>query len=352
MTRVPRQVVGAGGVQVVDDRTTTYSALVVGRVVDVHGTPLPDVRVVCDRVGTHVRRVAGGLFVVSGVASRVLPDLATAADSLTLRLAGHRRPLLSIVVPLPQGTALPVLRGDVYLPAGAASVSGQVRRLDLTRAPIADATVRAVADAAVPGLHPLALRTAVRGDHSAGTTTLRAATVTSLAAATSVPEGARPGQTVLDLVSNAGVAAGVVLRLNSGAGEHYGLVREVMDGLVILTAPLSAGVPTGGPAEAVSITATGPNRTLARDALVGDGLLTLDADLTAEVVEIVDGTTREVHAVGARSGPDGFFRLSGIRALPVVAFKATASGLSGSQPASVRSLDEGTTNHVDLDVQP
>jgi hypothetical protein len=352
VTTVPRQVLEAGGVWVVDDGTTTYAALAVGRAVDIHGDPLPIADVRCTRAGSGTRVASGGQWVVSGETARVLPNLATAPDVLRVVLRVPGRPEVTVDVPVPQGADLPVQHGDVHVPARPVAFAGQVRRLDLTHAPIAGALVRSVVDAAVPGLVPLTLRSGLWAAHAALTTTLRAVTVTPTVPATAVPGGARAGDTILALVSTTGVVPGAVVRFAPGEREHFGVVRELIDGLTVLAAPLSAGVPPGGEARVVTVAPAGPTRFLARAGEAGDGLLALDADLPGAVVQLVDATAVEVHALGVRTDAAGFYRVSGVRAMPLVALKASATGLASTQPATVCRVDEHTLNTVDLGVQP
>ncbi|MGH3372305.1 MAG: hypothetical protein ACRDPR_20150, partial [Nocardioidaceae bacterium] len=330
----------------------TYAALVVGRAVDIHGDPLPVVDARCTRGGTRTRLASGGQWVVSGETARVLPNLATAPDVLRVILTVRNRPALTVDVPVPQGAVLPVQHGHVYVPARPVAIAGQVRRLDLAHAPIADALVRSVVDAAVPGLIPLALRTGLWAARPALTTTLRTATVTPTVAATALPGGARAGDTVFVLANTTGVVAGAIVRFTPGLREHYGVVRELIDGVTVLSAPLSASVPPGGEARVVTVAPTGPTRSLSRPGEAGDGLLALDADLPGDVVRLVDATALEVHAVGARTDATGYYRLSGVRGVPLVALRASAVGLASTQPATVCRVDEHTLNDVDLGIQP
>jgi hypothetical protein len=333
---------------IVRDRTWVYQALVVGRAVDVQGRAVGDLTLTCDRPNTRVRTAGGGQFVVAGDGALVFPNLANAADTVRVVLSAPPRAPFPVDVPVPQGASLPVDAGTVTLPGVPVSLAGRVRRRDLNAAPIADALVAFVPDAAVPGLHPLVLRTPVVVERPA-TSAVRAVTLTPVAAATTCPAGARAGEHVLTVASTVGIGTGTVLRFTPGVREHYSPVAEVVAGQVVLAAPLSASVPPGGEARAFTVTPTGPARQLARPAVAGDGLLALDADLVADVVRLVD----EVYAVGALTDTAGFYRLAGLRGVPAVAVKATATGLAGTQAPTVWRVDErADPNLLDLTVVP
>jgi hypothetical protein len=334
--------------------TFVHQALVVGRAVDVHGRVVGGLTVACDRANTAVRVASGGEFVVAGDAARVFPNLANAPDSVRVVLSAPARADHPLDVTIGQGASLPVDVGNVALPAVPVSLAGRVRRRDLSLAPVADALVGYVPDTAVPGLFPLALRTPLASPHPA-TSEVRAATVAPTAAPTTCPAGARAGERLLVPAATAGIGATTVLRFTPGIREHYAVVAEVVAGYVVLQAPLTASVPPGGEVGAVSATPNGPTRTLARDAMAGDGLLTLDGDVVGDAVRIVDANTSaiEVYASGARTDAAGFYRLAGIRGVPAVAVKATVTGLAGTQDPTVWRVDErADPNLLELTVQP
>jgi hypothetical protein len=330
-------------------RLDVYDVLVAGRAVDGRGDPLTGVRVECDRPGTRTRIASGGQFVVAGVAGLVFPHLATAADSVTVRLEAPGRETFELAVPLVAGSVPPVLLGDVAIPGPAVGVAGQVRREDLSQDPIPGALIRFVTDASVPGLFPLALRIGVPGARAA-TTTVRATTVASAGAPVTCPAGARAGDEVL---AATGIAAGTILR--AGPREQYLQVRAVVGDLLLLTRPLAASLAPGATLEPVTITPTGPTRTVVRPPAAGDCLVALDADLTADTVRVTDGVTGETtdHATGARADAAGFYQIGGVRGVDAVAVKATAAGLAGAQPPTVWRPDESRpVNPLDLSVRP
>jgi len=351
VTGVPR-LVAEQAVWVVDDRVSVLQVIVVGRAVDVHGAPIPGARIRCARPGAEVSAPGGEFLVVSGDPAIVLPSWATAPDALDVVVSAAGRQPSTITVPIPQHAMLPILLGDVVLTAQRVSVAGRTRTADAQRDPVANALVRFVADPAVAGLHPLGLRAPLVAALPAAGTSVRAATVAPLAPTTTVPAGARAGDRVVTLASSAGITGGTRLRFTPGRREHYAIVREVVGGLLVLESPLSASVPTGGPARAVDVAGTGPTAALARDAAPGDGLLLLNQDLDAEVVELVAPTGAHVAAVGARSDADGYFSLPGVRGVADIAVNAEAAALASTQGPLILRVDETRTNQVDIGVIP
>ena len=351
MTIVARHVPEAG-VWVVDDRHAVVKAIVVARPVDIHGAPLAGARIDCARPFTRHTPPGREYVSVFGDVDVVLPNLSTAASTLPIELSAPGRQTVQRTVAIPQNANLPIQLGDVYLPATPVAVAGQVRVADLDRAPIADARVTCVVSASVPGLTPLALRHSLTVDHPQVGTTVQAATVATLAPATTTAAGARSGDHVVSVANTAAMAPGVMLRFVPGAREQYAVIKEVIGDLVVLTTPLPAAVPPNGAVQAVALTPTGPARQLARTALAGDGVVALNTALGGEVVQISGPATLEIRAVGARSDAGGFFVLPGFRGLPDVAINATATGLSSTQPPIVLRVDEARTNQVVIDVTP
>ena len=356
ITPVPRAVPGPDLTRpywVVDDQSTRIAALVILRATGEDGQALADVRAQCDRAGTTVRVVEGGYVVVIGMPARVFPGLATGPDALTIVLTAPGREVLRLPVTIPQGAALPIQLGDVVAPGRAVTLAGQVRRLNAAAPPIPEALVSCLSDAAVPGLHPLALRQPLRTAAPAGTA-VTPSTVTEAGTTRTVTAPAPAGTDTLALSSRAGLGPGVTIRVGTPDRAQLVEVAEVVPpiagaGLVRLARPLLATAPDGSPARRATVAAAGAPVGLLRDAHPGDGVLSLVADLAPDFATVGG----ETYPCGAVADASGYYRLPGVRGFASIAVKATAAGLAGSQPVTVHVPDcRRPTNTLDLSVKP
>lgn len=338
---------------VVDDVSTRIAALVILRAVGEDGQPLDGVRAECERDGTATRGYEGGYVVVVGRPDRVFPGLANGPDALTIHLSAPRREVLSLPVSVPPNAVLPLRLGDIALAGLPVTLAGQVRRLNAAAPAVPGALVSCLADAAVPGLHPLALRTPLRAAVTAGTA-VTPASITEAGATLSVTVPAPAGTSVLTLNSRAGLSNGVTIRIGTPDRAQLAEIAEVVPptagaGDVRLVRPLLVTAPDTSPVRRATVSAAGAPVNLARDARAGDGVLSLVADLAPDFATVAG----ETYPCGAVCDGGGYYRLPGVRGFTAVAVKATATGLAGTQPATVVTPDyRQSTATVDLGVKP
>jgi hypothetical protein len=341
---------------VVDDETTIYQAIVVGRVLDeVTGTACrepvtltaartaggPPATVLAPRILTD------GYFCVAAYAELVFVDPTVAHQiHLTFSAAGYRPAELMVAMPplssYPTELAAPVLlrplpirlQGRVTLPGGGPLHPALVELgMDLTAVP-------------PPADRLVGLRSALGSGHP-GPSPGPAASLHPL----SFNGGPRhvvvlvPGGTqVVKLDDRTGLTAGDILYLGDeaiGDGQFrviaaLGPSIQASPGDVTLANPVLGDQAVGTPAR--GLTPTGAALGLSRAADAGDGVIfaaTLQP-VVADAISIVDpvGGRDESALVGATTDVDGYYRFDGVGRLPDLVVSAAGTGAAAGHVAA------------------
>jgi hypothetical protein len=309
---------------VMDDVTIVYQALVIGSIVDeVTGLPLESpFAVAVDRPDVQARGIPGGLFVVSGYADRVFPDLATTSYSLSLTITADGYRPATVPVTIPVAATLPVSLSPVSLRPSAVRLQGRVVK-ESDRTPIAGASVACTTS------QVLALRTPCYFDHAA-LTTVSARPLSPAGPPRQLTGGAVSGSTILTLNNPAGLASGQVLLVGDGVRNDYGIIGAPGPGPAQVTLKYGLGrtYAAGAAVQAVTPGGVSGSAHLARDVNAGYGVLLLDAPLSANTIAIEDGPRLEYHALNAISDGAGYYRLDGIGGITALDLKASAGGFT------------------------
>jgi hypothetical protein len=350
---------------VVEDRTLTYQALVVGQAVDeLTGRPPAGpvrVRVTLRLAGSAVPlgdgRLApvagdGGGFALAGVAGDVF--LAGNAYEVDLSVTAEGYLTSSAVVAVPAGTTQfprPGVRVELRRPA--VRLAGRVmKRRSTTPKPVA-ATVQVIAPAGLVGLgRPLAFT------HRAATPAAPVVPVAiqPLGADLRLLEDAVAGATRLRLGDRTGLGvAGTVVQLGLGPEAEYAVVDALeppagpgRSGPVRLRAPLARrhrpGTPT--PVRRATVTTLGAGTALARDAFAGDEVAFLQsATAFAAPATVQVGTGAEAEylpLVPTRATTSaGSYRLG-----PVGRATSLTVSAAGPDPDNPMVQLSGTAEHV------
>jgi hypothetical protein len=339
----------------VPDITVTLSAIVAGRVLDgvtgrAPGTP---VRVDLVRDGAVVVLLQDGWYGVVGYLERVLPGHADTDHELRLAFSAEGyRSVEERAVPVPRGHALPVAVPDVLLRPLPVRLRGRVTVSSLDPDPVDGARVRVTGDV---GADLVALREPLLRSHPAATP------VRGLAAGGPVRQltaAVDAGATELALNDASGL--GPVVGVGGPATVELAAVSVVgpAAGRITLAGPLRRRAPAGAPVRGFG-TAGSPWQATAREADAGDGLLRLVDPVpagTPDAVRIgVAGAAAEYRAVGAVSGPDGYYSLAGVGGVTAIRVTADAGGGGaggGAAPPVRWVIEYGAVNVVDLRLAP
>jgi hypothetical protein len=339
----PHVVLHAGrGYRVVDDVTTIYRALAMGRAVDGMLSRQP-VAPADQRPTTAVSvRVAQ-----AGLRAVVLPDASfgLAGDPRRLEPGGPLTLDLHVSAPgyepvarqtqIPGGAALPYqLQPALVLERRPVRLQGRVTANRGDYPGIQGARVRVVGPPQPelppqPPSQPHALGVPLALAHAAGAA-VEPVPLTATAAnrnlVAPVPAGAT--QAVLD--NRLGLAIGSVLRFGQEPGADYAEVANPAPpgapGVVVLRTPLHRAFPDATPVRNMTVGPAGPATTLARQARPGTAVVVLNAQVAADHVRIEPGTARvEYAAVGTWTRAGGFWRLDGIGDVAEVALRFSAA---------------------------
>lgn len=334
------QIVTAGHIyHVVDDVTTTYQALIIGRARDeITKEPLAvALDVHTNLTGVLVKTAAAGYYCVAGRAHLLFPDQ-TVAHEVVVSLAAARYRTVTHNVVIPAAPTFPVYAADVLLRPQPVRLQGRVMEDGSKRTPVAGARVEVIDPSSpLPAEHVVALRTSLGFDHDTVGVTVRGRPFNGTGAVRALHHAAPGGATQVMLTDRTGLAGNPILRFGLADGPivEYSVVDAVSNdppnlaqpGQITLRTPLTHTHPAGTPVEPVTPGAITTTAQLARPAQAGDGLLILDTAVTEPTIEIDDPSApREIHQLGAVTDATGFYRLDGIGRLSKIRLHVTAAG--------------------------
>jgi hypothetical protein len=340
---------------VVEDRLSVYSVLLFGRIRDVvtnRGVRSPvRARATIGGIPLDVIAGANGFYCVSGYAERVFPDLANSQYSIELVVSALGYAERTRRINVLAGSTLPIKR-DVEIRRLPVSVRGRVVK-GTTATP--DAVVSLLPASATR--HPLAVRSGLHFDHSAGTP-FRTRDVAPGATYT-LDEDAWAGDSSVVLGSTANLQSGDVLLLDPPRATEFVILADFLGGgRVGLRAPLTRSFRDGTPAQLATFSqpagAANVQGTLVDRPRRGDGVVVAQPQpsqttaITASTVEIAAGTARREHqTLNVTSDPDGFYRLDNVAGVTVLRLQARSS--AATPPTVVWTLDyDAAVNAVDL----
>lgn len=268
--------------------------------------------------------VSGGALVITGAPHLVRSNLATAPLDLTIDLLREGRPPQRIQLTIPMGSVLPYTAPPIAVTATTITLIGRVTEADFPNAPIPGAAVN-IAGAGV-GTQLVALNVPLANDHPSGTA-MRARTLTS-GPSTTLVAPARAGDRALVVAATAGIASDDVLAI----GADLLVAAGINGSLVLLRTPVVVSAPAGATVTRQVVGPSGPPVAMLRAAIAGDGLLPTSGNLTAAVIEVVDGVATEYRRTAVITDADGRWSLSGVRGIPEVRLTTTATGFLDDGP--------------------
>ena len=272
--------------------------------------------------------VTGGHLVLTGRPERALPDLATHAYAVAVRLVRPGRTVEDVIIDIPALTPLPFTAPALTVASAVIAVQGRITRRAFPQLPIPGARLTFGGPATVP---LVALVVPIGAAHAAGTTVRER--VLTAGAATTATQTTLGGSLALPLASTAGITAGTILAI----GDQYATVAALLGGgVVALRVPLAATVRAGSPVTLTTVGATASTTTLSRSAQPGDGVLLTAGALADSVVEIVDASATEYRTNALVADADGRWRLSGVRGVPELVITTAASGFLTAGPTTYR----------------
>jgi len=305
---------------IADDFASVYQALVTGSLAEeADGAKIErDVTITADVPGITALATTGGFFVAAGY-----PDLLSFPLNLTLTFSAPGFDATSRVVVIAANSVVDL--GIVALRRKPVRLQGRV--LDaITRAPIGGALV-----VSAPG-DAVALRTPLHFDHAAGIA-VNQRSLNPAGAATQLTAIAPAGVDALDVASAAGIAVNSIVRIGTDALAECVVVASVNGSQIGLTAPLRRSFAAVATVQMVTSGAIGSTQNLARQANAGDGLLLLTGPMTADAVEIADGSATEYAFAGALTDAQGFYGLDAIGGVASIDLRASAGGFNPLQAA-------------------
>jgi hypothetical protein len=327
---------------VVDDCTTIYWAVLTGAVTDeiLGEFYSPNFTVEVARPDLGTKTTANGLFAVTAYPDRSFPQLATTSYTvnLVLRAPGFRD--FNVAATIPVNATFPVVIPPVAMRRLPVRIQGRVVN-DVTRAPVAGASVFSVDDPMTPPLvHTTALRSPLYFAHATGVSA-QLVTIASMGGATLTADSA-VGAHVLDLSTRAGLGPGSILQLSNmskliveyAVVDHLGTGPAAGPGEVFLRNAMNRSYPAGLPTTVrfVSAMLVGAPATLSVDADAGDGVLRATQLLNGATLAVEPGTlSEEYHEVGALTDPDGYYGLDGIGRVQEIFLKASQGALQQTQ---------------------
>src|SRR5262245_59846465 len=113
---------------VVDDCTTSYAAVVTGRVTDeILGEFVSsDFEVTVSREGLTSTTTTTGLYAVTAYPDQAFPNLSVASDAVDLQISAVGFRIGALHVTIPQNATFPVIAADVALRRSPVSIQGRV----------------------------------------------------------------------------------------------------------------------------------------------------------------------------------------------------------------------------------
>lgn len=329
---------------VVDDLTLTRRVLLMGRVVDeLTGRGLT-CSLATEPAGFSVRVVEGGWYAVSGYPELAFPRRATSAYAVRLSVEAVGYTRATTLVGIPAGSRFPLNLPELRLRPLPVRLQGRVTDENDPFPPIPGARVFAQE----PVRHAVLLRRPIRRNRAVGTA-VREVQVTAVAVvgpAKSLAAPAAREDLRVRLNDRQGVLAGRLLRIGDPRLGELAEIQSVspnpadlsLPGDVVLTLPLSRGFPVGTPCtESAVAVVNPPDKHCNRTAVAGEAMVLLDADLTASVVELTDGThPSEYHDLGALTDADGYYAADGFGGVVAVDMNVSATGFT--TPAAPRTV--------------
>jgi hypothetical protein len=329
--------------KVVDDCTTSYAAVVTGRVTDeILGEFVSsDFQVTVSRQGLMSTTTTTGFYAVTGYPDQAFPNLSTASDAVDLQFSAAGFRSGGLHVPIPQHATFPVIAADVSLRRLPVSIQGRV--VDKTnRNPISGALVLSIDNPiSPPAIHAIALRSPLYLPH-ANAIQVQNVTIT-VGASFQLTDDAIAGSAVLNLSSRSGLGPNSILQLSNqsqsileyGIVDHLGPGAVNQPGQVFIRQPLNRSYATGTPTnvKVVTAAASGPPAQLSNDANAGDGILLATQLLSGATIAIDPGTpaNTEYHELGAVTDGDGYYGIAGAGRIRELFLQATQGG-SQSDP--------------------
>jgi hypothetical protein len=331
---------------VVDADPFTTRALVVARLVDGPSREPLVVRGVTSLAPfTDAHVASGGWLVITGRPELAVPDLGVADQHLPVRVRLVEAPAVELDVVIPLGTdPLPFVASDLAVDPAPTSLFGTATAAAFPYGPVAGARVGVGSALPPPAL--VGLRTPLSLPH--GLVTVRERSLAPNAAPTQLALAVTAGATSVRLLSTAGCAPNGVLVLGDQPLAEHAVIVAVngVTGDVTFNAPLRRSRAKNETARAYLLTAVGATTTLSRPANAGDGVLAVNAALVGDVLEVVDATS-EVRASAAVTGPDGRWRIDGVRGVGKVALTVTAGGFLPLGPQTF-AVDYRRPNLIDF----
>jgi hypothetical protein len=316
---------------VVDGDTSTYWAVITGMATDEIYSTLnaPGFAVTVNRADLATRALPNGLYALTGYPQQSFPQLATTGYTVDYVLSAPGFISLPVSVAIPVGATFPVTAAAAALRRLPVRMQGRVVS-EVTRQPIAGASIASVDPSPAPAVHVTALRSPLYFSHAGGAS-VQAVSIAVTGSAT-LTQNVLGGDQVLNLSTRTGLAPGSVIRLTASAGVllEYAVVDQVGPGAasapgeVNLRNALNRSYAASATAvDFVSATASGAVATLSAPADGGDGALLASA-LLGGTVEIAAGTPEfELHEVGAISDSDGYYGLDGIGRVQEIVLQAS-----------------------------
>jgi hypothetical protein len=308
---------------VIDDCTTVYAAVVIGRVTDeIFGDFMSSgLMVTVSRDCLKSTTTTTGLYAVTGYPDQAFPNLNMASDAVDLAFSvpGFQSQNLHVIIP--QNATFPVNAADLALRRLPVSLQGRV--VDKTnRNPISGALVLSIDNpVSPPAIHALALRSPLYLPH-ANATPVQNVTITP-SAAFQLTTDAAAGTTVLNFSSRSGMGANSILQLSNQSRsileycivDHLGSGAANQPGQVFIRQPLNRSYAAGAATSVRAVTAapSGAPAQLSGNADAGDGILLATQLLNGNALVVDPGTpaNTEYHELGALTDNDGYYGITG-----------------------------------------
>jgi hypothetical protein len=344
----------AAAYEVADAGRLVRNAIVVFQVVDA-GRDAPVAALTVESLSPHTAAMvtSGGWVVLSGRPELAVPTLATAAQTLTVRIGLPGRAPITATVTIPMGSVLPYMTPALTVEPHPVAMAGTVTTFAYPHAAIPDAIISLVSTMPAPAL--LVLRTPLAAHHPAGTP-VEVRSLTGAAPTTNLTADVRSGDRHVALASLAGCVVGGALSIGTDTVVEHGIIASAdpAASMVLLQLPLARSAKQGAPARAHTLGAATSATALVRRALAADGVLVVDPGIAGAVVYVADAapSQHEVRLAAALSDAGGRWRIDGVRALPRVQITAQAAGFSAYGPV-IHDVDYAIhPNLVDLALSP
>ena len=289
--------------------------------------------------------VTDGFLVLTGVPDRAMPHLATAAQTLVVRIERPGRGRYDVELVVPLGSALPWRGPDLALDSTRVAVAGRVREEDFPHPAVPNATLDVQG---VGSQRLVALRTPLAFAHDPGIT-VRRRNLTQTGTATAA--AATAGGMRVVVTPTTGIGSGTVLAIGLPEREEHVAATGLEPGnVVVLKVPLVRTVVDGAPVRRFTAGGVSGATTLTRAARPGDGVVVTAAASTADVLEVNDGARTELRSTGLRSDAAGGWRLDGVRGISRISLTVSAAGLTTVGPVVHPLSGTSDPNVLDIDL--